>query len=58
VAGAAASFFDPQDEEAMAACIETAFAGSTSNTGPERARNFSWRRCAKETLDVLQSVAL
>jgi glycosyltransferase involved in cell wall biosynthesis len=58
VAGDAALFFDPLDEGAIAAAIErittdTELRQTLSLAGPDRARPFTWKRCAEQTLGVL-----
>ena len=58
VAGDAALFFDPLDEGAIAAAIERITTDSElrrtlSLAGPDRARPFTWKRCAEQTLEVL-----
>jgi glycosyltransferase involved in cell wall biosynthesis len=58
VAGDAALFFDPLDEEAMAAAIDQilnddALRSKLAKAGPERARPFTWRSTAEQTLQVL-----
>jgi glycosyltransferase involved in cell wall biosynthesis len=52
------SYFNPLSIEEMAACIETALRDSASRLqlsekGIDRARQFTWERCARQTLDVL-----
>jgi glycosyltransferase involved in cell wall biosynthesis len=57
VAGEAALMFDPHDERAIAAAIETLLAldkderERTRARGLERARRFTWERTARATLD-------
>jgi glycosyltransferase involved in cell wall biosynthesis len=57
VAGDAALQFDPHDERAIAAAIETLLSqdeperARTIEAGIERARQFTWRRTARGTLD-------
>jgi len=60
VAGDAALFFDPLDEDAIASAIErittdNELRQTLSLTGPNRARPFTWKRCAEQTLEVLLS---
>ena len=62
VAGDAALLFDPLDEAAMLAAMEQVAGDEElrrqlSRAGPERARRFSWRAAATETLSILRSVA-
>jgi glycosyltransferase involved in cell wall biosynthesis len=57
VAGDAALLFDPRDERAIAAAIETLLAQDGAararmvQAGIERARRFTWERTAAATLD-------
>jgi glycosyltransferase involved in cell wall biosynthesis len=60
VAGEAALLFDPHDERAMAAALERLFSGSDQDRaeverlrarGLERAREFTWERTARLTLE-------
>jgi glycosyltransferase involved in cell wall biosynthesis len=58
VAGDAALFFDPLNEDAMAKAIDDilndqSLRARLAKAGPERARPFTWRRCAEQTLEVL-----
>jgi glycosyltransferase involved in cell wall biosynthesis len=58
VAGDAALFFDPIDEEGMAAALDQILNDQPLRTrlakaGPERARPFTWRRTAEQTLREL-----
>ena len=58
VAGEAALFFDPANEDAIAMALDrittdVALRAQLEQAGPERARNFSWERAARETLFVL-----
>jgi glycosyltransferase involved in cell wall biosynthesis len=57
VAGDAALLFDPEDVAAMTAALESllhdpATAERLRAAGPQRAREFSWDRAARQTLDV------
>jgi glycosyltransferase involved in cell wall biosynthesis len=57
VAGDAALLVDPRDEEALTAAIlrglaDEALRARLRDAGPQRARRFSWQRCAAETLRV------
>ncbi len=57
VAGRAAEFFDPADEEDIRRAIEkivysTRFRKSLIQLGRERAGKFSWDQCARDTLQV------
>jgi glycosyltransferase involved in cell wall biosynthesis len=61
VAGDAAVLVDPQDVEGLAAAMERVLGDEELRAelivrGFEQARKFSWERCARETLDVLESV--
>lgn len=61
VLGGAGLSFDPHDIEAQRAVIETLVAsGETRHRlrarGLERARGFSWQRCAHETLEVYRTL--
>jgi alpha-1,3-rhamnosyl/mannosyltransferase len=58
VAGDAALFFDPSDEEAIATALDQILndkplRGKLAQAGPERARPFTWKRTAEQTLKVL-----
>ena len=58
VAGNAALFFDPLDEDSIASGIERVMSDSAlrerlAHAGRERARDFTWQRSAQQTLDVL-----
>ncbi len=61
VAGDAALLFDPLDVEGMAAAMERVLGDERLRAelverGLKRARGFSWERCARQTLAVLESV--
>ncbi|MFA6312390.1 MAG: glycosyltransferase, partial [Sterolibacterium sp.] len=61
VVGDAAATFDPDDVEAMRSAIESVvgdgeFRQSLILRGRERIGNFSWTRCARETLAVYRKV--
>jgi glycosyltransferase involved in cell wall biosynthesis len=61
VAGDAALFFDPLDEEAIAAAVDQILndqllRARLAQAGPERARPFTWRRTAEKTLKILLSM--
>lgn len=54
----ALAYFDPLSVEAMAACMHTVLRNSDlrlrlRQKGIDRAREFTWERCARQTLDVL-----
>jgi glycosyltransferase involved in cell wall biosynthesis len=58
VAGEAALFFDPLNEDAIAIAVESIVTDETlrarlEKAGPQRARTFSWERAAQETLAAL-----
>ena len=60
-AGAAAVLVDPLDVEGLAAAMERVLSDEELRVkliehGFEQVRKFSWERCARETLDVLESV--
>ena len=61
VAGDAALLFDPLDVEGMAAAMgrvlgDERLRAELIERGLQRARGFSWEKCARETLAVLESV--
>lgn len=55
VAGEAAVLVDPKSEESIASGIRNAVGRREElvHKGVERVRNFSWEKCARETLEVL-----
>jgi glycosyltransferase involved in cell wall biosynthesis len=58
VAGEAAVYFDPHDKEEMARAMERVITDSNLRQdliakGLKRAKDFSWEKCARETLDYL-----
>ncbi|MEW6407201.1 MAG: glycosyltransferase family 1 protein [Patescibacteria group bacterium] len=60
VAGRAALFFDPENEEEMAKSIEKILKNlnlqkELKEKGKKRASAFSWEKCARRTLKVLES---
>ena len=62
IVGDAGLLVDPQDEAALGAALVRALADQTLRTrliaaGLERAAQFSWERCARETLAVLEGAA-
>jgi glycosyltransferase involved in cell wall biosynthesis len=62
VAGDAALFFDPTDDDAVAAGLERiasdeTLRGELAKSGPSRARGFSWDRTAELTLRVVLDAA-
>jgi glycosyltransferase involved in cell wall biosynthesis len=62
VAGEAAIYFDPKDEEdmerAMEALLEPARTSELRQAGLQRARLFNWERSAERTLEILEASAL
>ena len=59
VAGEAALFFDPRNEDAIAMAldrivIDEPLRARLGHAGPERARHFSWEKAARETLLALR----
>lgn len=61
VSGGVLRYFDPQSEEEMAATIETVLEDSDlqrdlAKNGVKRASEFSWARCARETLAALAAL--
>lgn len=62
ISGNALAYFDPLSIEDMASCMHAVLRNSElSNSlrqkGIDRARGFTWERCARETLNVLKQVA-
>lgn len=62
ICGESALYFDPLSPEDMAEKIaallgDASLRASLAEKGRERARAFSWERCARETLSALRSVA-
>ena len=62
IAGDAALLVDPEDPEAIAGAIARVLAdsglrASLSARGLERVQRFSWERCARETLTILEGLA-
>ena len=62
VAGDAALFFDPLDEDAIAGALERIVTDAPlrqrlGQAGAERARRFTWERTAQQTLSVLTQTA-
>jgi glycosyltransferase involved in cell wall biosynthesis len=61
ISGNALAYFDPLSIEDMASCMHTVLhdselSGRLRHKGIERARQFTWERCATETLNVLKTV--
>jgi len=61
VVGDAAELFNPNDERDMCKAIERVVLSpermaTLVNKGQERIRNFSWQKCAEETLAVYQKI--
>jgi glycosyltransferase involved in cell wall biosynthesis len=62
ISGNALAYFDPLSIEDMASCMHAVICNSELSSslrqkGIDRAREFSWERCASETLNVLKQVA-
>jgi glycosyltransferase involved in cell wall biosynthesis len=60
-AGEAALFFDPLDEDAIAAALDRITGDdllrqTLTRAGPQRARLFTWESTARRTLETLLSV--
>jgi glycosyltransferase involved in cell wall biosynthesis len=61
ISGQTLAYFDPLSVDDIAACMHSALVDPDLNRrlrqdGIARAREFSWERCARETLDVLTKV--
>jgi len=62
ISGNALTYFDPLSIEDMASCMHAVLCNSELSSslrqkGIDRARDFTWERCARETLNVLKKVA-
>jgi glycosyltransferase involved in cell wall biosynthesis len=60
VAGPAAKFFPPTDEAQMLAALESLLSEpqpELAQAGPRQARQFSWQRCAGQTVALLHQTA-
>jgi len=62
ISGNALTYFDPLSIEDMASCMHAVLCSSELSSslrqrGIDRARDFTWQRCARETLNVLKKVA-
>jgi glycosyltransferase involved in cell wall biosynthesis len=62
VVGESGLAVEPTDIDAITAALrkllnEPAFATTLKEAGVERARTFSWERCARETLEVYAAVS-
>jgi glycosyltransferase involved in cell wall biosynthesis len=60
VSGGVLKYFNPEEVEDIASCMESALEDTTlrqelCRRGKERALSFDWRRCAQETLSILSS---
>lgn len=60
ISGGVLKYFNPESVEEMASCMEQVLENEDlrkelSEKGPLRAQDFSWRRCAEETLRVLKT---
>jgi glycosyltransferase involved in cell wall biosynthesis len=58
ISGNALAYFDPLSDEDIAACMQAVLRDSElrlhlRQNGIDRAREFTWERCARQTLDVL-----
>lgn len=63
VAGNAALLFDPKDQSQLVSLLKEVLTDRTirqklSKLGLERAKNFSWEKTAKETLEVYEKIAV
>lgn len=61
VAGNGAAIFDPDDDESLLSAIErlledAEFRGDLVARGQQRVSQFSWEKCAKQTLDLYRSL--
>lgn len=61
VAGAAVLYFDPEDSEDLADKLaklldDSALRGGLISAGRQREKQFSWERCARETVDFYKAV--
>jgi glycosyltransferase involved in cell wall biosynthesis len=62
IAGDAAIRVDPEDPRAICEAVkrvlgDSRLAGELARRGLERSKRFSWERCARQTLEILESVA-
>ncbi|HEV7673609.1 MAG TPA: glycosyltransferase family 1 protein [Candidatus Angelobacter sp.] len=62
ISGNALAYFNPLSIEDMASCMyavlrDSELSNNLRQKGIDRARNFTWQRCARETLNVLTKVA-
>jgi glycosyltransferase involved in cell wall biosynthesis len=62
ISGNALAYFDPLSVEDMASCMyavlcNSELSSSLRQKGIDRARDFTWERCARETLNVLKKMA-
>ena len=62
ISGNALAYFDPLSIEDMASCMHAVLCNSELSSslrqkGIDRARDFTWERCARETLNVLKEVS-
>jgi glycosyltransferase involved in cell wall biosynthesis len=63
IAGDAALLVDPHDPEAIAGAIyqvlsDVELRGKLSKKGLDRSANFTWDKCARLTLETLETLAL
>jgi glycosyltransferase involved in cell wall biosynthesis len=54
IGGDAALYFDPENEDAIADAIDRILTTQPSDKGRQHAREFTWRRCAEQTLETLR----
>jgi glycosyltransferase involved in cell wall biosynthesis len=62
IAGSAAVLIDPDNPEEIAEAVQRVLTtpelqADLSAAGLERSRRFSWKRCAKETLEIIRGLA-
>ncbi len=55
IGGSACEYVDPMNTDSIVKGIEKARQGDNVEKGKERAENFSWEKCARETWEVLIS---
>jgi glycosyltransferase involved in cell wall biosynthesis len=54
IVGDAALYFDAESEDAIADAIDRVLTTQPSDKGRQHAREFTWRRCAEQTLETLR----
>ncbi len=62
IAGDAALLVDPQDPDEIAAAVRRVLSTpelrqALSREGLERAKRFTWEKCGRKTLDILENLA-